>query len=1146
MIEGLIKSSLGTRLFVFLMAIFVACAGWYAYSNLTIEAFPDPTDTQVQVITIYPGQPSEEVERRVSIPLERALNGVPGLYRLRSISLFGLSLVTLTFDDGVEPLVARQQIMERIPDANLPTGISPDLGPLATPIGEVYRYTLEGAGADPMTLRTVQDWVVRPAIMRVQGVADVVSYGGLVKEIHVEPDPTKMAALGVVLDDLFQALSKASQNASGGSIERGSELFVIRSVGTFKSLQDIGMVRVGFHAGVPVKVSDVATVTVGFLPRQGVVTRGNNNDAVQGIVLMRRGMNPSVVLAGLRTRLEELHARALPDGIPTWNFKDRGNQVDVALQTSDENGQQIQHPLGVFAGPCTAGKPDPATLARATCGTIELTAVARGDEIAAMKGPEELARFRALKIRIVPFYDRTELVNTTLDTVFHNLGEGALLVSVVLFVFLLSVRASLVVTLVIPLSLAASFIYLHVRGMSANLLSMGAVDFGIIVDGAVILVEHVFGHAAGDDYQRQSSAQRIDTIYHAAREVAKPTLFSLLIIVAAYLPIFALQRVEGRIFAPMAHTVVSALVGAMLVSFTLVPVLSFFALRRHKKIRESPVLKAARKAYDPLLMGAMRNPAAILIGALAVLYAGVELGPRLGTEFLPELNEGALYVTFTLPAPISLTEGRKLTPKITALMRKDRKPKPGELDEHGNPKQWGDMPEVTELLTQLGRPEDGTDPTLPSNLEIFVKMRPMKEWRSQIKTLDDVIEIMDENLKSIPGLEYNFSQPIRDNVAENISGQFGQVAVKIYGDDLGQLQTLAESIEGEIGKVAGVADLGIVRASEQPSISVVPKREALTRWDLDLGSLQDYLETALSGHTATDLWEAEKRFDVTVRLPIGARGSIEAIRNLRVPLKDGSIVPVKALATVTMGSSRAVITRENGKRYVGIRMNVRNRDLGSFIAEAQNRVAANVKLPVGYDILWGGEFENQQRAMKRLTLVLPLSLLLTFLLLFSAFGTVWDATIILLNLPVALIGGFVGLALVGMTLSVSAAVGFIALLGQAVLNGVLVVSAIRARLDRGEDLWTATIQGARERLRAILMTALLAALGLLPAAMSHAIGSETQRPIAVVVVSGTISSAILTLIVLPVSYYWAGAARNWFRQRRGGDPPTDIPRATAG
>jgi Cu/Ag efflux pump CusA len=1122
MIESLIKGALHTRLLVFIMAIAVACGGYYAYSNLTIEAFPDPTDTQVQLITIYNGQPSEEVERRVSIPLERALNGVPGLFRLRSISLFGLSQLTLTFEDGVDPLVARQQINERIPDANLPTGISPDLGPLATPIGEIYRYTLQGKGADPMTLRTIQDWVVRPAIMRVPGVADVVSYGGLVKEVHVEPDPTKMASLGIVLDDLFQALSKASQNASGGSLERGEELFVIRSLGTFQNPTDIGKVRVGFHAGVPVKVSDVANVTIGYQPRQGVVTRNSDEDTVEGIVLMRRGENPSVVLSALRERLKDLHEHSLPSGQVAFMQKPNGKaSVDVALQYTDENANSVKKPLGTFTGPCTeaTGPPHARVMTMLACGGNVFTAIDDDDIISIYQakpgGRNELVLggLHAPTIKVVPFYDRTDLVDTTLDTVFHNLAEGALLVSVVLFIFLLSVRASLLVTLVIPLSLACSFMYLRARGMSANLLSMGAVDFGIIVDGAVILVEHVFGHCAGDAYQRMSTEERTKTIFEASREVARPTLYSLLIIVAAYLPIFALQRVEGRIFAPMAHTVVSALLGAMIVSFTLVPALAFFALRRHKKIRESPVLRVARRGYEPILIHAMRNPWAVFVAAGALLFAGVELAPRLGTEFLPELNEGALYVTYTLPAPVSLTEGRMLSPKIKALMRRD-------------------LPEVTELLSQLGRPEDGTDPTLPSNFEVFVKLKPMKEWRSNIHTLDDIIAVMDKNLKDIPGLEYNFSQPIRDNVAENISGQFGQVAVKIYGDDLVELQRLAEAMQNEIAKVGGVADLGIVRSSEQPSITVTPKRDALTRWDLDLGALQEFLETALSGHTASELWEAEKRFDVTVRLPVGARHSVEAIRNLRVPLKDGAIVPVRAVADVELGSSRAVITRENGKRYVGIRMNVRNRDLGSFIAEAQQRVNAAVKLPVGYDLLWGGEFENQERAMKRLTLVLPLSILLTFLLLFSAFGTVWDATLILINMPVALLGGFLGLSFVGMTLSVSAAVGFIALLGQAVLNGVLVVSAIRARIDKGEDLWSATIDGARERLRAVLMTALLASLGLLPAAMSHAIGSETQRPIAVVVVGGTISSALLILIVLPVSYYWAGMLRDRFRKRR--------------
>jgi cobalt-zinc-cadmium resistance protein CzcA len=1011
MLDALLAASLRTRLVVIIAAVMFAGGGYYAYENLTIEAFPDPTDTQVQIISLYSGQPAEEVERRVSIPLEHALNGVSGTIRQRSISLFGLSLVTLTFADGVEVLHARQEIMERIPEANLPPGVSPDLGALATPIGEVYRYTLEGKTADPMTLRTLQDWTVRPALLRVPGVADVVSYGGLVEEIHVEPQPRRMATLGVVLDDIFNALQHGSANASGGLVQRGEQGFVIRSLGTFKSLEDLGEVRVGFHGGVPVLLKDVAFVQQGYAPRQGVVTRDGNPDAVQGIVLMRKGQNPSVVLGLLRERVQELQKHSIPEGV-----------------------------------------------------------------------------------RIVPFYDRTDLVDTTLETVFHNLGEGALLVSLVLFVFLLSLRASLIVTAVIPLSLAASFIYLHTRGMSANLLSMGAVDFGIIVDGAVILVEHVFEYAAGPSYDRLTVEQRIDKIFHIARQVARPTLFSLLIIIAAYLPIFALQRVEGRIFAPMAHTVASALVGAMLVSFTLVPVLCFFALRRHKKIRISPVLKLARRIHDPIFLWAMRNPLAILVITIGLVVGGGELGPRLGSEFLPELNEGSIYVTFTLPPTTSLDQGRKLTPQILGLLRKH-------------------VPEVTEMLSQLGRPEDGTDAKLFNNLEVFIKLKPMKEWRRGLRSLDDIVAIMTKDLRAIPGIESDFSQPIRDNVNENISGQQGQVAVKIYGDDVTELRRLANAAEDVIEKVPGVADPGIVKANEEPVISIGPNRKALARWNLDLGSLQSYIETALSGHAASEFWDGEKRFDVTVRFPLTARQDLDSIRELRVPVPDGVIVPVSAVASVGMVKGPAAITRENGKRYIGIRMNVRNRDLGSFIEDARSKVDAKVKLPVGYDMTWGGEFENQQRAMARLELV----------------GSVWDATLILVNLPVALLGGLVGLALAGMTLSVSAAVGFIALLGQAVLNGVLVVSAIRARREAGDDLWTATIRGTRERLRAVLMTALLASLGLLPAAMSHAIGSETQRPIAMVVVSGTLSAALLTLIVLPVSYYWAGTLRErWF------------------
>jgi len=1032
MLERLLDYSLSHRIATFVLTVVLLAVGLFAFKNLTIEAFPDPTDTQVQIITLFSGQPTEEVERRVSLPLERALNGTPGLTRLRSISLFGLSFLTMTFDDATDPMRARQQVTERMADAALPEEAHPTLGPYATPIGEIYRYTLESTKSDPMTLRTLQDWVISPRLLQVPGVADVVSYGGLVREVHVEPDVSKMVDLGVNLNDVFAALKKASSNATGGYVERGSEMFVIRSLGIFSSIDDLQHIRVGYNKTRPVELRDVAKVNEGYAPRQGIVTRDSNLDAVEGIVLMRRGENPTVVLDALRARIEKLSHTLPPD------------------------------------------------------------------------------------VKIKPFYDRTELVNTTLKTVFENLAEGATLVTLVLFAFMLSLRASLIAAAVIPLSLAASFAFLYSRGMSANLLSMGAVDFGIIVDGGVILVEHLFHklspHAHGGHAELSDPSKSLfERVGAAAKEVARPTLFSLLIIIAAYIPIFSLQRVEGRIFSPLAYTVVSALVGALLVSFTLVPVLCAMALKKPKVMRDSPLLVWAQRAFDPTIRFAMKNVVIVLILAGGVLGGAIALMPRLGSEFLPALNEGALYVTVALPGNISLSDGRALTPRLAGILRK--------------------TPEVVSVLSQLGRPEDGTDTKLPNNLELFIKLKPMSEWRHDKHTMGDLIEEMSFALQQIPGIDYNFSQPIRDNVEENVSGQKGQVALKIYGEDLDKLTTAAEKARDVIAKIPGAVDVGITKSGSTPQIAVHLDRQALARFDLDLGDVQDYIETAMGGHTASEFWDGEKRFDVTVRLPTSTREDIGAIRKIMLPLKDGTLLPLSAIADVSMATGRAAITRENGQRYIGVRMNVRGRDLGSFVAEAQQKVSTQVPVPQGYEVTWGGEFENQQRAMARLRIVIPLALTITFLLLFSAFNSIFDATLILFNVPFALVGGIFALAAADMPLSVSAAVGFIALLGQAVLNGVLVVAAIRGRLANGEPLQDAVVQGTRDRLRAVLMTALLASLGLLPAAMSHAIGSETQRPIAVVVVGGTITAAALALVVLPVTFYLATLVQERFRRR---------------
>lgn len=1038
MFEKIVHFSLHNRGAVLFFTIVVVLSGIAAFKGLTVEAFPDPTDTQVNVITLFPGQPSEEVERQIGLPLERALNGTPGLSRLRNLSLFGLSYVTLTFDDGVEALFARAQVLERLRGAELPESVVPELGPLATPIGEIYRYTLTGAGGDPMQLRTLQDWVVGPRLMRVQGVADVVSYGGLVREVHIQPAPGKLASFGLTIEQLEQALAKGSSNASGGVLERGTEQLVIRSQGLFRTLDDIEAIRVATHEGTPVLVRDVAVVTNGWTPRQGVVSRNKSFDAVEGIVLMRRGENPSVVLNHLREVIEGLN---------------KGTRLPAGVQ-------------------------------------------------------------------IKAFYDRTDLVDTTLANVGKNLAEGATLVTLVLFIFLLDIRAALIVASVIPLSLFSAFIFLKLRGMSANLLSMGAVDFGIIVDGAVVIVESIVfrlsTHEAGPIDHIALGRSIHDRIGRAVAEVVRPTVFSLLIIIAAYLPIFLLERVEGRIFSPMSNTVVAALVGALVFSLTLVPVLASFSYHKEIKHRVSPVLRFAQWIYGPTLSWSLRNPLLVFVASMAALVASVLAVPRLGSEFLPELNEGALYATFALPSNISISEGRKLVPRLTAVLQR--------------------TPVVDEVVSQLGRPEDGADPTLANNLEFFIKLKPPEKWPADIHGIADVIAQCAEAVNEVPGVEVNFSQPIRDNVNENISGQIGQIAVKLYGNDLAILQKQADKVKNAIAKVAGVADLGIVKSGVVPQLQIVPDRKALARYSLDMDDFQHVLQAALGGQPVGVFWDGEARHAVVLRYPLAARDDVEKMRKLLVPIEGGASISLESLAKVDIGFGRASINRENGQRYIGVHMNVRGRDMGSFVTEAQKRVQKDAPMPEGTTIEWGGEFENKERAMARLTLVVPVALLITLVLLFNAFGSFGPALLVLLNVPFALVGGIAALAWSDMPLSVAAAVGFIALIGQASLNGVLVLSAVLERRRAGEDLDTAITLGCTDRLRAVLMTAMLAALGLVPAAMSRAIGSETQRPIAVVIVGGTLSACVLTLVVLPAMYRVFARTFAWMVARGWSDP----------
>ncbi len=994
---------------VLALTIVFAIAGAIAFWHLPIEAFPELADPQVQVITLFQGHAAEEVERQVTLPVEHEMNGLPGLTRMHSFSIFGLSFVVLTFDDATDLYFARQQVSERLAQVDVPDGVKPTLGPLSTPTGEVYRYTLTGDGYSPMQLREIEDWVMERHLKQVPGVADVVSYGGFVKQFQVQVDPLLLQSHRVTLRQVYDALGRSNANAGGNYIEHGEEQYVVRGLGALANAGDIAQVVVAAYGGIPIRIADVARVTVGVAPRRGIVTRDHEPEAVEGIVLMRRGENPSVVLDALHAKIEQLNAGILPPGV----------HIDT-------------------------------------------------------------------------FYDRARLVRRTLTTVTHNLVVGALLVVLVVGVFLASLRAALVVALTIPLSLLGAFLYLKLRGLSANLLSLGAVDFGIIVDGAVIMVEHV-ARRLGDV---RGARQGRSAVLEAAGEIARPTLFALCIIIVAYVPIFSLQRVEGRIFAPMANTVCAALVAALVFSFTLIPLLAYLVLRGERATEETIVERAAARVYSPALRWALAHRGTVVGGTVAVLAVGVWLFARLGTEFLPELNEGALYVTATLPPSISLEHAhRSVEPRIRETLLS--------------------FPEVHGVLGQLGGPDDGTDWKTANNLEYFVDLKPREQWPAGV-TEDGLVAAMNARLTEIPGVEFNFSQPIKDNIEENISGLKGQLAIKVFGDDLDSLHRAAAEVKRAIEGVPGVADLAVVQAAEIPQVHIAIDRSAIDRYGLNVADVEDVVETAIGGKTATSLWEGERHFDVVVRLAEASRSTLDRLADVRVATPEGAQVPLAQLARIETEPGQAAIDREANMRFVGIKCNVRGRDLGGFVAEAQRRVAETVKLPANSFITWGGEFENQRRAMARLAVIIPLAIGLMLVILFRLFDSLRCALLILATIPFALIGGVVGLDLAGLNLSVAACIGFIALMGQVVLNGVVLVSQINTLRREGSTLGAAVEAGSIRRLRAVLMTALLAGLGLLPAALSRGIGSETQRPLAVVVIGGLVSATALTLLVLPV------------------------------
>ena len=1010
----LITFSLKQPLFVLLGTILFIAGGVFAFINLSVEAFPDVSDTQANVIALYPGHAAEEVERQVTIPIETALSGMPNAVRMFSHTQFGLSFIILTFNDKPGDQLVRQQVLERLRGIDLPPGVEPQLAPLATAIGEIFRFRLRGDSYSPQDLRTLQDWVVEKQLRQVQGVADLVTMGGSIKQYEVNPDLAKMRDYKISLAQLFTSLQRANSNAGGGGVTQGRQQFLIRSLGNFRSSADISQVVVAENKGVPILVRDIAQVRIGAAPAQGLVGQDDADDIVNGVVIMRKGENPSVVLANLKEKIEKINKTVLPKGV-----------------------------------------------------------------------------------EIVPYYDRSWLIEKTLKTVFSNLTEGAMLVTLILFIFLGNLRAALIVAAVIPLALLATFIGLTFVGIPANLLSLGAMDFGIIVDGAVIVVENIVYRLSllGPGGMRDISL-RFNAIRDAVVEVGRPTLFSMIIIIAAHIPIFTLQRHEGRIFSPMAWTVTSALVGSLILSLTLVPLLCYLFLKRDVPHGDNKLVMKLKSWYLPALKKAVVKPKAVIGIAIAALLLSLLAATQLGSEFLPELNEGSIWASVVLPPSVSPMEAQDQARIIRTALRS--------------------VPEVNTVISKVGRPDDGTDPKIFNSGEFLVDLKPESQWRSGVSK-DEILRDLDSKLLAIPGIDPSFSQPIRDNVLESISQVKGQIVIKVSADDLDRISTLAHGIFGRISSVRGVASAFIDRDGTLPQYVLDIDRGTAARYGINIGDVQDLVETAIAGKATSEMLEGEKHFSVVVRLKEAER-ALSSLPELLVASPNGAQVPLSQLVRFRSVSGAINIARENGKRVASIGVFIHGRDMGSVVREMQERVAEMGPLAEGEEVTWSGEFENQERAMKRLSWIVPLSILLIFLLLFDAFKSVKSALLIVANIPFALIGGILALLATGIPLSVSAAIGFIALFGQAVLNGVVMVTYFNQLRDTGMPVEEAVITGSIQRLRTVLMTALLAMFGLLPMALSHAIGAETQRPLAVVVIGGLVSATILTLFVLPTLY----------------------------
>jgi len=1026
MLESIVNLAIARRGLIILLALFASGLGVWNFTQLPIDAVPDITNVQVSINTAAPGYTPLEVEQRITFPIETAMAGMPRLASTRSVSRYGLSQVTVIFEEGTDIYFARQQVSERINavTGELPINLKPTLGPIATGLGEIFMFTVDsepgavnpdGSLISPMDLRTVHDWIIRPQLLRVPGVVEINPVGGFKKEVQIGFDPAKLMAFGLTHDDLVDGLMENNANRGVGFIENNGSQWLMRIPGQAQTLEDIGKIVIGESRSLPVRISDVATITLGEVMRSGAATQ-DGHEVVLSTVFMLIGENSREVANGVSAQLEEISA-SLPPGI---------------------------------------------------------------------------------SVTIV--YDRTELVEATLATVERNLIEGALLVVVVLFLLLGNIRAAILTAMVIPLAMLMTITGMVQTKVSANLMSLGALDFGLIVDGTVIIMENCLRRLSQlyEDKVEVTLKERLETVSSATREVIAPALFGVFIITAVYIPILALTGVEGKMFHPMAITVIIALLSGMLLSITFVPACIALVFRSKVRERANPIMAAAKFLYRPMLGVSLRFNWLVVIAAIGMVVWSASVATRLGSEFIPNLDEGDIAMHALRIPGTSLEQAIQLQLQLENEVRK--------------------LPEVELVFSKIGSAEIATDPMPPSVADTFIMLKPRDQWLDPNKSKDQVVAELEQIVTLVPGNRYEFLQPIQMRFNELLAGVRTDLAVKVFGDDFDQLIELGGQIETAVASVPGAADVAVEQATGLPILTIEPKRDALYRYGVTIQHLQDTVATALGGTVAGKYYEGDQRSDIIVRLPESLRQNPDNFSSLPVAIPGGGLVPLGELVTFNVENGYNQVYRENGKRRVVISANVRGRDLGSFVADAQRAVEANVEIPPGYWVEFGGTFEQLQSATQRLMIVVPITLLLIITLLVMALGSVKDALIIFTGVPLALTGGVLALAIRGIPFSISAGVGFIALSGIAVLNGLVMVSLIRTLIAEGVDTQEAIIEGAMTRLRPVLMTALVASLGFVPMAINSGIGSEVQRPLATVVIGGIISSTILTLLVLPALY----------------------------